>query len=699
MRGTFRACCARAASGHAAAAPPKNVMNSRRLTRSPRRRGRAASAALSRPSALAVLRLIDQLELGRRLHRQVGRLLAFEDAIDVAGRAPVRGRSDQSRRTSGRRGCEVAVRIDRRHRWRAPARQSDHSVGDAPARRPSRSSRHSARVRMPRRRVRSPSGSRTRSAELNPQAGATDGSPPTARCQAAALESRRTAARVTRGAISLSSSSHLPLMPYSNCDEPGGIAARPCQAFDITGCRPGRRSAQTRSAQCGSPAATVPAPWCHWPGRHPGRAQSIPPHACRTRSASPFRQRCRSARCGRPSNPAAAALARMPPACRGLPDCPLQPARIADASHPLGRLLRARSERPRRCRAAEQRDELAPPHSITSSARASSVGGTSRPSALAVVKINDEIEFGRLLDREVGWLCPAQNLIDIVSGASEQVRVVCSVGHETAGAEIIAERMDGRQPRAEGQGVDTCVVGINQRVGAYVEGLYAAIECCRTRQRYLPRDGLRGHRLRDRSLRAAACASPICAAAYSTFPMIASLRRPGNNSRKISIRFPARSGDCMDKPVTLPPGRDSEAARPLPTGSAIAATMGIVAVTCCAALAAPPTVTMTPTLSRTNSFAIAVKRSLRPSAQRYSIATVRPSIQPSSRSRFTKAAVQLVQFDAVLAPRKPIVGTLPCCCAIAASGHAAAAPPSSVMNSRLLIRSPRRRGRATTAGW
>jgi hypothetical protein len=33
------------------------------------------------------------------------------------------------------------------------------------------------------------------------------------------------------------------------------------------------------------------------------------------------------------------------------------------------------------------------------------------------------------------------------------------------------------------------------------------------------------------------------------------------------------------------------------------------------------------------------------------------------------------------------------CCARAASGHAAAAPPSSVMNARLLIRSPRRRGR------
>src|SRR5262249_54119375 len=52
--------------------------------------------------------------------------------------------------------------------------------------------------------------------------------------------------------------------------------------------------------------------------------------------------------------------------------------------HPLA-LLRARRERPRRRRAAEQRYELAPLHSITSSASASSVGGTVRPSARAVL--------------------------------------------------------------------------------------------------------------------------------------------------------------------------------------------------------------------------------------------------------------------------------------------------------------------------
>ena len=35
------------------------------------------------------LEVDDQLVLGRRLHRQVGRLLALEDAIDIAGRAAV----------------------------------------------------------------------------------------------------------------------------------------------------------------------------------------------------------------------------------------------------------------------------------------------------------------------------------------------------------------------------------------------------------------------------------------------------------------------------------------------------------------------------------------------------------------------------------------------------------------------------------
>src|SRR5262249_23650160 len=58
---------------------------------------------------------------------------------------------------------------------------------------------------------------------------------------------------------------------------------------------------------------------------------------------------------------------------------------ISDGRH-LPRLLRARRERPRD-RAAEQSDELASLHSITSSARATKIGERSKPKVLAVFRL------------------------------------------------------------------------------------------------------------------------------------------------------------------------------------------------------------------------------------------------------------------------------------------------------------------------
>src|SRR5262245_45726341 len=52
-----------------------------------------------------------------------------------------------------------------------------------------------------------------------------------------------------------------------------------------------------------------------------------------------------------------------------------------------GRLLRARRERPCDGCAAEQRDEVAPPHSITSSARRRMDVGNSMPIAFAVLRL------------------------------------------------------------------------------------------------------------------------------------------------------------------------------------------------------------------------------------------------------------------------------------------------------------------------
>src|SRR5262249_35721255 len=58
----------------------------------------------------------------------------------------------------------------------------------------------------------------------------------------------------------------------------------------------------------------------------------------------------------------------------------------SDHRHP--RLLPACRKRPRRCRTAEQRDELTPGvHSMTSSARARTEGGTVRPNNFAIFKL------------------------------------------------------------------------------------------------------------------------------------------------------------------------------------------------------------------------------------------------------------------------------------------------------------------------
>jgi len=66
---------------------------------------------------------------------------------------------------------------------------------------------------------------------------------------------------------------------------------------------------------------------------------------------------------------------------------------------------------------------------------------------------------------------------------------------------------------------------------------------------------------------------------------------------------------------------------------------------------------------------------------------VRPSIQPSSPRRRTRAATQLLRAAAEPALKKPMVGSFAGCCARAASGHAAA-PPRSVMNvRRFMLRS------------
>src|SRR3954467_10410103 len=69
-------------------------------------------------------------------------------------------------------------------------------------------------------------------------------------------------------------------------------------------------------------------------------------------------------------------------------------------------------------------------------------------------EIDDQIELGRLFDREVSGLDPAQYLVDVLGTPPEQVLVVGGVRHEATGDNELSGPMYSRQPRTKRQGID-----------------------------------------------------------------------------------------------------------------------------------------------------------------------------------------------------------------------------------------------------
>src|SRR6516225_2026511 len=91
-------------------------------------------------------------------------------------------------------------------------------------------------------------------------------------------------------------------------------------------------------------------------------------------------------------------------------------------------------------------------------------------------KVYDEIELSRLLDRDISRLRAAQNLVDMVSGASIHVREVCSIGHQTSHFDPFPELVHRRQSRGQRQRIDAKAVGIHERVKSDIKRLLVAIE-------------------------------------------------------------------------------------------------------------------------------------------------------------------------------------------------------------------------------
>ena len=88
---------------------------------------------------------------------------------------------------------------------------------------------------------------------------------------------------------------------------------------------------------------------------------------------------------------------------------------------------------------------------MTSSARASTIGGTVETERFGGFKIDHKLVLGRLLDRQVRGFCTMKNAIDICGRTSKLVDLVDSIGNETTVSGIKPKWIDRRQTIACGK--------------------------------------------------------------------------------------------------------------------------------------------------------------------------------------------------------------------------------------------------------
>ena len=110
-------------------------------------------------------------------------------------------------------------------------------------------------------------------------------------------------------------------------------------------------------------------------------------------------------------------------------------------------------------------------YSITSSASASSVGGTVRPSVLAVLRLMTQLELGRLHHRKVGGLLAFENSAGIQAGLPIHVADARTIAHQTARHSVLAQGIDRRHCVLCRQRNDPIALTFEDRIGGYKKGV------------------------------------------------------------------------------------------------------------------------------------------------------------------------------------------------------------------------------------
>src|SRR6266446_5003584 len=231
-----------------------------------------------------------------------------------------------------------------------------------------------------------------------------------------------------------------------------------------------------------------------------------------------------------------------------------------------------------------------------------------QPNRLRGLEIDDQLELGRLLDREVGGVDAFEDLVHVGGRAPLQVENVRAIDHETAGLPVLRRPSMYRwEAPVHRELCDLSSLSCEERVrenqerarplpGHRREGTVDLLGVPRLQ-------GLKPHpQDPSGSLR---LSQEECAPRIGRMPKEGHPRDLGNQLPEQFQLLPDQVGAINEVPVTFPPGRARLGTSPIPTGSKTSdMTIGIVLVACWAAwVAAPLCATMTSTFNRTRSAA------------------------------------------------------------------------------------------------
>src|SRR5215471_748899 len=92
------------------------------------------------------------------------------------------------------------------------------------------------------------------------------------------------------------------------------------------------------------------------------------------------------------------------------------------------------------------------------------VGWNCEADLLGCPEIDHQFKLCRLLDRNIGWLCPLQNLVDKGGRSAGQLGNVCPIRHEPTSVREPAFWIHRRQPALGRKIYDPCPVSTDESI-------------------------------------------------------------------------------------------------------------------------------------------------------------------------------------------------------------------------------------------